>query len=87
MPLALRWAVGDTFQERAGGYLHTYRLTAIKPYVNRYGHASAVLYWRGACAVCGGVLVALSGRRPEELVRTCLAHRGQWTPKRGRANG
>jgi len=86
---ATRWRVGDAHQERAGGYVHTYRLTAIAPHTNRTGYQSVLLYWRGSCVVCGGVLVALSGRRPKELARTCLAHRGAFTGKRvgGSANG
>lgn len=77
-----RWRVGDAFQEKASGYVHTYCLTAIAPHTTRKGHAWLLLYWRGTCAACGGILVALSGRRPRELVRTCLTHRGQWTGKR-----
>lgn len=84
-----RWRVGDAFQEKASGFVHTYRLTAIAPHTTRKGHASLLLYWRGTCAACGGILVALSGRRPRELVRTCLAHRGRWTGWKsgGGANG
>jgi len=83
-----RWRVGDAFQERARGLVHTYRLTAIAPHTTRAGLPSVITYWRGTCAVCGGVLMALAGKQPRELVRTCLQHRGQWLPpKRRRANG
>ena len=86
--IATRWRVGDAHQERAKGWLHTYRLTAIAPHTTRKGHASLLLYWQGTCAACGGILVALSGRRPKSLLRTCLAHRGQWTGRRpGRKTG
>ena len=88
MPLALRWAVGDTIQDRAAGLVHTYRLAEIRPYTSaRTGHATATLHWRGSCVVCGAAFVCITGRRPRELVRTCLDHRGQWLPQRGRANG
>ena len=81
-PSSLRWRVGDAFQQKVGGYVHAYRLTAVAPYVTLKGHPSLVLYWAGACAVCGGALVATTGRRPKSLVRTCLAHRGQWDGRR-----
>lgn len=85
--MAVRWRVGDTITDKAAGYVHTYVLTAIAPHTTWSGHASALLYWRGSCVVCGGIVVALSGRRPKELARTCMAHRGQWLPQRGKANG
>ena len=75
MPAVL-WRVGDAYQERAAGLIHTYRLEAIDPHTTRTGHHSLLLRWRGSCAVCGVAFVTLSGRRPHELVRTCLDHRG-----------
>jgi len=85
----LRWRVGDTFKEKAGSFVHNYRLAAIKPHTNKNGTASALLYWSGICVICGAGLVALSGRRPRDLLRTCARHRGQWTGRKagGTANG
>lgn len=85
---ALRWHIGDAFQERAAGLVHTYRLVAMKPHTTRAGDQSIILYWAGSCAVCGGRLMALSGKQPRYLARTCMEHRGTWMPpKRGRAHG
>lgn len=89
-PFTVRWRIGDTFREKAAGRVHTYRLIAIKPHVTRTGHQSAVLYWSGRCAACGAQMVALSGKRPHELIRTCLEHRGKWrwaASAEGAANG
>ena len=86
-PLALRWHVGDTIQDKAKGYIHTYRLAAIRPYTSpRTGHETALLHWRGSCVVCGTGFIAITGRRPRELARTCLDHRGQWLPQRRRTS-
>jgi hypothetical protein len=84
--VAVRWAIGDPFQDRVGGYVHTYRLAEIRPYTSpRTGHQTATLHWLGSCVVCGAAFMCVSGRRPKDLVRTCLDHRGQWLPQRGRA--
>ena len=91
--IATRWRVGMSRQETAAGFVHTYHLTVIEPYLNRRGHAALLLSWLGACAVCGCPFVANSGRRPKALLRTCTTHRGLWGGRRagrkteGHANG
>lgn len=74
----LAFSRGDTIRQHgAGGRGFTYELVATEPYTRPSGTASAVLTWRGRCAVCSVPFDVSSGRKPHRyLVRTCAAHRG-----------
>jgi len=73
----IRFSLGQRIvQTTKTGGCYGYTLTAADPYLTKAGAPSAVLTWAGTCAVCGEVFSATSGRKPRELVRTCLSHRG-----------
>lgn len=74
--------------ETANGADFVYRLIARRRYVRRDGVISAVLTWRGRCAVCHREFTCKAGPETASLPRTCDTHRGQWhsgSAKRRRA--
>ena len=87
--VAVRWRIGDVFQDRAGGRVFTYRLTysEVIPVPTHPVTLRFKLVWRGNCAICGERFMAISGRDLRGLARTCLDHRAEWEERAASAEG
>jgi hypothetical protein len=75
----LQYAVSDQVEQKTRNGRFGYQLTDIKPYTTIHGVPSAILTWRGTCAVCGAPFTVTTGRQPPRwLRRTCPKHRGHY---------
>jgi hypothetical protein len=72
----MNYQIGHRIQQQTRNGRFGYRLESVEPYTTIRGVPSAILTWRGTCAVCGAAFSVTSGRKPARwLQRTCEQHR------------
>ena len=73
---SMNYQIGHRIQQQTRNGRFGYRLESVEPYTTIRGVPSAILTWRGTCAVCGAAFSVTSGRKPARwLQRTCEQHR------------